>query len=122
MDANRRGVVRFEACRFAPSCALLYAADCGGTKPARPIERAGGECERCRRPHGSEIRCLPDGRWFDPRLGTWRDRRGRSARWPDLEDMTRQSVTRVILAAARLDHDPGTAGSGICGVCAGGVI
>jgi hypothetical protein len=53
-----------------------------------------------------EIRCLPDGRWFDPRLGTWRDRRGRPARWPDLEDMTRQYTTRVILAAAHVDHDP----------------
>jgi len=24
--------------------------------------RAGGECERCRRPHEMELRCLPDGR------------------------------------------------------------
>jgi hypothetical protein len=70
------------------------------------FERAAGECERCQRPHGMELRCLPNGRWFDPRLGTWRDRRGRPARWPDLEDMTRQYSTRVILAAAHVDHDP----------------
>ena len=68
--------------------------------------RAGGECERCRRPHGMELRCLPDGRWYDPRLGTWRDRRGRPARWPDLEDMTQQRMTRVVLSAAHLNHDP----------------
>ena len=68
--------------------------------------RAGGECERCRRPHGMELRCLPDGRWFDPRLGTWRDRRGRPARWPDLEDMTQQRTTRVVLSTAHLNHDP----------------
>ena len=26
--------------------------------------------------------CLPDGRWFDAQAATWRDRRGRLARWP----------------------------------------
>ncbi len=26
------------------------------------FERAGGACERCGRPHGIELRCLPDGR------------------------------------------------------------
>jgi hypothetical protein len=70
------------------------------------FERAGGACERCGRPHGVELRCLPDGRWFDHRRRTWRDRRGRPARWPDLEEMTHQYTTRVILAAAHLDHDP----------------
>jgi hypothetical protein len=74
------------------------------------FERAGGECERCRRPHGLVLRCLPDGRWFDPRLGTWRDRRGRPARWPDLEDLTKQRTTRVILAAAHLNHNPARSG------------
>ena len=29
------------------------------------------------------------------------------ARWPDLEEMTRQYTTRVVLAAAHLDNDPG---------------
>ena len=70
------------------------------------FERAGGECERCHRPHGLELRCLPDGRWLDPRLRTWRDTRGKPARWPDLEDMARQYRTRVILAAAHVNHDP----------------
>jgi hypothetical protein len=71
------------------------------------FERAGGACEGCGRPHGRKVRCLPDGRWFDPGLGTWRDRRGRAARWPDLEEMTRQYTTHVVLAAAHLDNDPG---------------
>jgi hypothetical protein len=74
------------------------------------FERAGGECERCHRPHGMELRCLPDGRWYDPRLGTWRDGRGKPARWPDLEDMTRQRTTRVVLAAAHVNHDPTRSG------------
>ena len=38
------------------------------------FERAGGERERCHRPHGMELRCLPDGKWFDPPVGTGRDR------------------------------------------------
>jgi len=71
------------------------------------FERAGGVCQRCGRQHGAAIRCLPDGRWFDPELRTWRNRRGRPARWPDLEEMTHQRVTRVVLAAAHIDHDPG---------------
>ena len=37
---------------------------------------------------------------------TWRDRRGRAARWPDLVDAVRLRTTRVVLAAAHLDHDP----------------
>jgi hypothetical protein len=68
--------------------------------------RAGGRCERCGRPHGVRLRCLPDGRWLDPARGLWRDARGRPARWPDLEDLIRLRHTRVVLAAAHLDHDP----------------
>ncbi|MBK8177228.1 MAG: hypothetical protein IPK66_18815 [Rhodospirillales bacterium] len=70
------------------------------------FERARGMCQKCGRPHGTIVRCLPDGRWFDPTEAIWRDGRGRPARWPDLEQMTRQRTTKVILAAAHLDHDP----------------
>lgn len=70
------------------------------------FERAGGLCQGCGRPHGITVRCLPDGRWYDPARHTWCDRRGRSARWPDLEQMARLRTTRVVLAAAHLDHDP----------------
>jgi hypothetical protein len=49
---------------------------------------------------------LPDGRWFEERAATWRDRRGRPARWPDLMEATRFRKTRVVLAAAHLDSDP----------------
>ena len=38
------------------------------------FERAGGRCQRCRRPHLTVLRCLPDGRWFDEQAATWRDR------------------------------------------------
>jgi hypothetical protein len=70
------------------------------------FERAGGKCQRCGRPHLALLRCLPDGRWFDEKAATWRDRRGRPARWPDLVDATRFRMTRVVLGAAHLDSDP----------------
>jgi hypothetical protein len=70
------------------------------------FERARGRCEACGRPHATLIRCLPDGRWFDPVQQTWRDRRGRHAHWPDLLAMIPARTTRVLLAAAHLDHDP----------------
>jgi hypothetical protein len=34
------------------------------------------------------------------------DRRGRIARWPDLEQVAQMRTTHVVLAAAHLDHDP----------------
>lgn len=71
------------------------------------FERAGGICQRCGRPHGATVRCLPDGRWFDTSCHSWRNGRGRAVRWPDLVEATQERQTRVILAAAHLDHNPG---------------
>ncbi len=79
------------------------------------FERAGGRCQGCGRPHLARLRCLPDGRWFDEAAQTWRDRRGRPARWPDLVEAMRLRTTRVVLAAAHLDSDPATTGSPTCG-------
>jgi hypothetical protein len=70
------------------------------------FERAAGRCQGCGRPHLTQLRCLPDGRWFDVTAATWRDRRGRLARWPDLVEATRLRTTRVVLAAAHLDSNP----------------
>jgi hypothetical protein len=70
------------------------------------FERAGGRCQTCGRPHGETVRCLPDGRWYDTTASTWRNGRGRPARWPDLEEATHIRHTRVVLAAAHLDHNP----------------
>ena len=61
---------------------------------------------RCGRPHLALLRCLPGGHWFDEQAATWRDRRGRPARWPDLVEATRFRITRVVLAAAHLDSYP----------------
>ena len=69
------------------------------------FERAQGLCQGCGRPHGATVRCLPDGRWYDPAANMARPARP-PARWPDLEQMVRLRTTRVVLAAAHLDHDP----------------
>ena len=70
------------------------------------FERAAGMCQGCCRPHGVTVRCLPDGRWFDATGHIWRNGRGRPSRWPDLIETARMRQTRVVLAAAHLDHDP----------------
>ncbi|MGH7055110.1 MAG: hypothetical protein ACREFA_15015 [Stellaceae bacterium] len=70
------------------------------------FERAGGICEQCSRPHGRIVTCLPDGRWFDPTPRSWRDGRGRRAKGSDRAAAIGMRQTRVVLAAAHLDHDP----------------
>lgn len=81
--------------------------------------RAAGRCEHCRRPHGRHVVHLGDGRWWDETLrggaGGWRDGRGRRVRIEPprqfrLDDGTEPvppRTTRVVLATAHLDHDPG---------------
>lgn len=72
------------------------------------FERAKGRCEHCQRPHGRLICHLGDGRWWDDNAGAWRDDRGRSVRRappPPLPDHT--PTTRVYLATAHLDNNPG---------------
>jgi hypothetical protein len=68
--------------------------------------RAGGRCEKCGRPHGQTVRCLPDGRWWDGAGASWQDSTGAPAAWPDIVDYTRVRMTKVVLAACHVDHDP----------------
>jgi hypothetical protein len=89
-----------------PEFRPLYPPDWPDLSRRVRFERAGGRCQRCRRPHLGEVRCLPDGRWFDETARTWRDHRGRPARWPDLIDAADLRRTRVVLAAAHLDNNP----------------
>lgn len=67
---------------------------------------ARGSCEACGRPHLTLVAVLPDGRWFDQAAGSWRDARGRQARFPTLLEAIDISHTRVVLAAAHLDANP----------------
>jgi 5-methylcytosine-specific restriction endonuclease McrA len=72
------------------------------------FERAEGRCQRCGRPHGQEVRHLGDGRWWDEDRQAWRSGNGRLL--PHLPALIADHrailTTRVILAAAHLDHDP----------------
>jgi hypothetical protein len=71
------------------------------------FERAKGRCEFCGRPHGREIRHLGDGRWWDEENRTWRNGRGRAlSRLALPADDVSVKITKVVLAAAHLDHDP----------------
>ena len=70
------------------------------------FERAGGRCQVCGRAHLVQLRCLPDGRWFDEAARTWRNRRGKPCRWPDLIEAVGLRSTRVVLATAHLDGNP----------------
>ena len=85
------------------------------------FQRAEGRCEHCRRPHGRDVMHLGDGRWWDADLGRWRDDRGkRLRRLPTPGELTAAQpglagiapppslrATRVVLASAHLNHDPG---------------
>src|SRR3954447_2949762 len=89
-----------------PAFRALYPPDWPALSRHVRFERAGGRCQICGRPHLARLRCLADGRWFDEVAQTWRDRRGRPARWPDLIEVTTVRQTRVVLAAAHLDNNP----------------
>ncbi|WP_294356859.1 hypothetical protein [uncultured Sphingomonas sp.] len=83
--------------------------------------RAKGRCEHCRRPHGRDVLHLGDGMWWDEEASRWRDGRGRAV--PALAspaELARAQpgfvgigapaalrVTRVVLASAHLNHNPG---------------
>jgi len=70
------------------------------------FERAKGRCERCKRPHGQVVHHLGDGRWFDGAAELWRSGRGREVAWPAYAEYRHLRSTKVVLAAAHLDHDP----------------
>ncbi|KQT65861.1 MULTISPECIES: hypothetical protein [unclassified Aureimonas] len=70
--------------------------------------RAKGRCEGCLRPHGQTVVHLGDGRWWDAEALAWRNGKGRVLQ--ALAPLTCETVvqrTKVALATAHLDHDPG---------------
>ena len=72
--------------------------------------RARGHCEACGRPHGGTIRHLGDGRWWDEQRQVWRDGKGRRIPSPAPAADSPARMTKVVLAAAHLDHDPSHCG------------
>ena len=90
-----------------PQFRWLYPIDWRQLSAVIRFERAKGRCEACGRPHGRQVRHLGDGRWFDEERQIWRDGRGRDLpRVKLLADDPVARSTRVVLAAAHLDHDP----------------
>ena len=67
--------------------------------------RSRGCCDHCRRPHGVTVLCTADGSWWDDQAAVWRNNRGQQIAAP--HSTTELRKTRVILAAAHLDHNPG---------------
>jgi hypothetical protein len=73
------------------------------------FERAKERCEQCARPHGKIVCHLGDGRWWDEELSAWRNGKGRMIRkeTPPAPKPDHAPITRVYLATAHLDNNPG---------------
>ena len=94
-----------------PQHRWLYPIDWPQISASIRFGRAKGRCEHCGRPHGRVVVHLGDGRWWDDEAATWRNGQGRAILslpnvLPSPENVT-TLTTKVVLAAAHLDHDPG---------------
>lgn len=74
-------------------------------------------CRTCGRPHGVMLRCLGDGRWYDPEDATWRDRRGRRAPWPDVVEYAGTHDKRAVVRLVRPSGDPSGRPRALCLSC-----
>lgn len=105
---------------IAPEHRWFYPIDWRELSHLIRFRRAKGRCEHCQRPHGRDVIHLGEGTWWDEDGVTWRNGRGRRVRVlpapADLSriqfvfagmDPPRPRMTRVVLAAAHLNHDPG---------------
>lgn len=81
-------------------------------KRARPLR-----CRTCGRPHGIVLRCLRDGRWYDPEDATWRDRRGRRAPWPDVVEYAGTHDKKAVVRLVRPSGDPSGRPRALCLSC-----
>lgn len=100
---------RGEMMPIRPQYRWFYPIDWPQISASIRFGRAKGHCERCGRPHGRLVLHLGDGRWWDEEAKIWRNGRGRvisRLAEPTAGD-ERLLTTRVYLAAAHLDHDPG---------------
>ncbi len=106
---------------IAPEHRWFYPIDWPELSNLIRFRRAKGRCEHCQRPHGRDVLHLGDGTWWDEDVATWRDGRGKRLRYfPAPGELpVRQHglagigapscflTTRVVLASAHLNHDPG---------------
>jgi hypothetical protein len=99
-------VAGLNAMPIRPELRSLYPIDWRQISQWVRFVRARGRCEVCGRPHGQTVRHLGDGRWWDEAGRVWRDGRGRRVPCPPADLAETARTTRVVLAAAHLDHDP----------------
>jgi hypothetical protein len=96
-----------------PQYRWLYPIDWPQLSAAIRFGRAKGRCEHCGRPHGRRVFHLGDGRWWDEEAEAWRNGQGRRVipklAAPSADDLALRT-TKVVLAAAHLDHDPSNNG------------
>lgn len=90
-----------------PENRWLYPIDWEQLSATVRFKRAGSRCERCARPHLRRIAHLGDGRWWDADAGHWRSPRGRRTSPKGGLALSSIRTTKVVLACAHLDHDPG---------------
>jgi len=87
----------------------LYPIDWPQISASIRYDRAKGRCEQCARSHGRGVVHLGDGCWWNEDANIWRNGRGRALStlpaYAPGDAMT--LTTKVFLAAAHLDHDPG---------------
>jgi hypothetical protein len=86
----------------------LYGSDWRRLSDRIRFGRAGGRCERCCRPHGRAVWCLPDGRWCEAYEASWFSELGIPVDSPagDWHAWFGVRLTFVVLTTAHLDHDP----------------
>ena len=118
------GLASSVAMPIRPELKYLYPIDWPQISHWVRFVRAKGRCQVCGRPHGERVRHLGDGRWWDEVQQAWRDGRGRKVPSPALAEDTQIRTTKVVLAAAHLDHDPAHCGRKHRNVraCASGAI
>jgi hypothetical protein len=93
-----------------PELRFLYPIDWPQISRWVRFVRAKGRCQACGRPHGAIVQHLGDGRWWDEAEHIWRNGRGRRIGTPVPTEAQPIRTTKVVLAAAHLDHDPSHCG------------
>ncbi len=95
-----------------PENRWLYPIDWTQLSALVRFRRAGSRCERCARPHLRRVAHLGDGRWWDAEASAWRGSDGALIVLEGGVSLARVRTTRVVLACAHLDHDPGNSRPG----------
>jgi len=95
-----------------PENRWLYPIDWEQLSASVRFRRAGARCEHCGRPHLRRVAHLGDGRWWDAEHSCWRSGHGKETTIKGGVSLATIRTTKVVLACAHLDHDPGNSTPG----------